>query len=313
MYFPYLYGRLGECSAIADVAQGLGTPQKVIPVIEPVSDTVPALQRALDALESASAFAYVLVNPSRHKLADPTALGVWHQAMKAHIAKANVVRPTFEVRSSTSLAEVAAFFQANAHRQTAISIRTAHLAPAAIASVFPRAGAMAFLHASANPSGYSVALGSNRTVEVRDSFRTEARNADYLGQEMFTTAHLDYAADNRVGFSDYTLLPGAFSAKGGPIGAAALHMSYVDRTDKSLWVEHFVSTATGQYETDTSTKLIQAMTKLQNAVTADSQRFVQSPGLTSYQAQLAARTPTNLTNNKRQQISHHLATVASAV
>jgi hypothetical protein len=313
LYFPYLYGRRGECSALVDVANTLGSPQQVVPIIEPVVASGRDIQRALDALSASSSYAYVIANPHRHDLADAATLANWQQSMTTHLADPSVVRPTLEVRSSTSQTDLAAFFNLHSQRSVAISIRTAHLSPAAIASVFPSSDAVAFLHASANPGGYSAALGNGRTVEVRDSFRKEIRNADYVGQEMFTTAHLNFGQDSRIGFSDYTLLPGAFSAGGGPIGAAALHMSYVDSLDNSIWVEHFVSDATGQREADLNTKMMQAMGKLDSAISVSPSRFIQSPGLLSYQSQFTARTPTNLTNNKRQQISHHLATVASVL
>ncbi|NWL13489.1 hypothetical protein DM793_19685 [Paenarthrobacter nitroguajacolicus] len=134
-----------------------------------------------------------------------------------------------------------------------------------------------------------------------------------MGAEQFTASHLYFAGEGRPGFSDYTLLPGKFSDSGGPLGAAVIHLSFVESSSRSLWVEHFVSIETRQHEGSQPSKLMEAMTKLDAAVRANPSKFVSTPGLSSYQAQFASRTPTSPTYNKRQQISHHIATAATVV
>ncbi|YCK81236.1 sce7725 family protein [Arthrobacter sp. D3-18] len=314
MYFPYLYARQGECRAIEDLAPGLGaSAQKVFPVLEPAATNSRDLVRALSALAQHSAATYLIINPSKKSLDQGAVFGPWMADVSPFLSDARITRPTLEVRASTSLTDITSFLTNYPGRSLGLSIRSSHIPAANVAAATSGYDVLHFLHSSADPVGYSAAVGASRSVEVRDSFRTEARNADYVGAEQFTAAHLYFAGDGRPGFSDYTLLPGKYSDSGGPLGAAVIHLSFVENASKSIWVEHFVSIETRQYEGSQPSKLMEAMTKLDAAITADSSKFVTSPGLSSYQAQFASRRPTSPTYNKRQQVSHHIATAATVV
>jgi hypothetical protein len=313
MYFPYLYAREGEMRAVEDLAGRLGAPQKVFPVLEPVVEDAKSLNRALDTLTAASEVAYVIVNPSRYKLNTSAAVTTWLASVGPRLADPSVVRPVLEIRPGVSLTDVAAFLAAYPNRPVGVSVRTAHIPAADLAAATAaRPDVLHFLHSSADPAGYSAAFGATRSVEVRDSFRTEVRNADYVGEELFTTAHQHFPAEGRPGFADFTLLPGKFNATGGPLGAAVIHMSYVNSTG-GIEVQHLVSDETRQYQSTQPAKLMEAMTKLDAQVRATPSRFKVTPGLTSFQSQFTARTPTSPTYNKRQQIAHHIDTVTGVV
>lgn len=313
MYFPYLYARQGECKSIEDLAGRLGSPQKVFPVLEPVVEDPRSLMHALDALAQFDEAAYVIINPSRWKLQQPAAVARWRGAVAGHLDKGKLVRPTLEIRPGMTLADVGTFLGSLPGRSVGLSIRSSQVAGAAIAGAAHAGPILHFLHSTADPSGYSAAIGAAGCVEVRDSFRAELRNADYAGQEPFTTAHLHYSSEGRPGFSDYTLLPGHFNPGGGPLGAAVIHVSFVSPADQSLWVEHFVSDETRQYQSSQPTKLMEAMTKLDRAANSAPGKFKASPGFVAYQDQFARRSPTSPTYNKRQQISHHIDTVVDVV
>lgn len=314
MYFPYLYARQGECRAIEDIASGAGaSSQKVMPLLEPAAINSRDLIRALTALKQSGMATYLIINPSKKTFNVSSVLGTWLADVAPFLNDATITRPTLEVRASTSLADISTFLSSFPNRSLGLSIRSSHILAATIAAATSGHDVLHFLHASADPVGYSVSVGASRSVEVRDSFRTEARNADYFGTEQFTASHLYFASEGRPGFSDYTLLPGKFNDSGGPLGAAVIHLSFVETTSKSLWVEHFVSDETRQYQGTQPSKLLEAMTKLDLAVAANTSKFGSTPGLASYQAQYAIRTPTSPTYNKRQQISHHIATAATVV
>ncbi|WP_178997020.1 sce7725 family protein [Paenarthrobacter nitroguajacolicus] len=314
MYFPYLYARQGECRAIEDLAPGLGaSAQKVFPVLEPAATNSRDLVRTLKALAQHDRACYLIINPSKKSLNQSSVFGPWMAEVSPFLSDPQITRPTLEVRASTSLADISSFLTTYSGRSLGLSIRSSHIPAVDVAAATSGHDVLHFLHSSADPVGYSAAVGANRSVEVRDSFRTESRNADYVGAEQFTASHLYFAGEGRPGFSDYTLLPGKFSDSGGPLGAAVIHLSFVESSSRSLWVEHFVSIETRQHEGSQPSKLMEAMTKLDAAVRANPSKFVSTPGLSSYQAQFASRTPTSPTYNKRQQISHHIATAATVV
>jgi hypothetical protein len=313
MYFPYLYARQGECRAIEDIASALGANQKVIPVLEPVAINSRDLIRALTVLKQSGMATYLVINPTKKTFNVSSVLSTWLADVAPFLNDARVTRPTLEVRAGTSLTEISTFLVSFPNRSLGLSIRSSHIPAATIAAATSGHDVLHFLHASADPVGYSAAVGASRSVEVRDSFRTEPRNADYVGTEQFTASHLYFAGEGRPGFSDYTLLPGKFNDSGGPLGAAVIHLSFVETTNKSIWVEHFVSDETRQYQGTQPSKLLEAMTKMDLAVKANPSKFGSTPGLASYQAQYAIRTPTSPTYNKRQQVSHHIATAATVV
>jgi len=313
MYFPYLYGRQGETRAIEDMAGRLGNPQAIFPIIEPVVENIPDLSRALDAMKTNGNSVYLIVNPSRYKLETTDAVARWTRSAAAYIADVALVRPTLELRTGVRAADLTTFLTANAGREVGVSVRTSHIAPSVLARITSGLPVLHFLHASADPAGYSSAVGASRAVEVRDSFRAEVRNADYSGEEIFTIAPSRFAMEGRVGFSDYTILPGKFNASGGPLGAAVIHMSFADPSDDSIWVQHFVSIETRQYQGSQPSKLMEAMTKLDAQVRTTPGRFVSTTGFASYQDQFSKRSPTSPTYNKRQQISHHVETIATVL
>ncbi|MHA7272946.1 sce7725 family protein [Arthrobacter sp. TMT4-20] len=314
MYFPYLYARQGECRALEDVAArpGIGV-QNVFPILEPVAVKCRDLIRALTAFKQSGMEIYLIVNPSKKGFENSIAVGAWLTDVVPFLADASVTRPTLEVRAGTSLADIHTFLGDHPNRSLGLSIRSSHLPAASISAATSGHEVLHFLHASADPAGYSAAVGSSRSVEVRDSFRTEVRNADYLGTEQFTTAHLYFTHEGRPGFSDYTLLPGKFNDSGGPLGAAVIHLTFVETASRALWVEHFVSDEKRQFEGSQPSKLLEAMTKLDTSDRANPSKFITTPGLASYRAQYATRTPTSPTYNKRQQISHHIATTATVL
>lgn len=310
---PYLYGRQGECRALEDVAPFLGSPQKVVPLVEPVVEKTRDLSRALNELEANNADVYVVLNPSRYKLQTDQARKTWSTALAAELS-ASHIRPTLELRNGVGLSDLRVFAKTHSSKHIGVSIRDDVITASDILTATSLVTTTFFVHASAAAGNYLSALPSAQLVEVRDSFRTEVRNADYLGEEHFTSAHQSAAAAGHAGFADFTILPGTFNASGGPIGAAVIHFSFVNPADGSVWVQHFVSDETKQFQSTGPTKLMEAMTKLDAQASATPARFAwASPGFASYRAQFLTASPTSPTYNKRQQIAHHIFTAATAI
>src|SRR3978361_1589374 len=81
VYAPYLHGRQAELTAVAESASRLGTPQQIIPLVEPVVAKVGPLLRTLDRLKSVDAACYLIVNPYRGKLLPAAAQAAWTTAL----------------------------------------------------------------------------------------------------------------------------------------------------------------------------------------------------------------------------------------
>lgn len=306
MYFPYLYGRQAELNGITDLADGLGSPQMVFPLIEPVEPAA-KLAAALDALKLEKASAYVIVNPSLGKLANSAAAASWVNEMGDRLEDASLVHPTLKETASTTLADVQAFALSHPSQRIGIVLTTSRIDPAALADALSATDYVVFFLPSATATNYVAALGADRTVDVSDNFRTEARNKDYSGEEWLGNNHTSWVAGSRKGFSDFTVLPGTFTSGGGPVGAIAIHLSF--ETGSDLYVQHFISDTNEQTDPQ-ATKFREVLDDIHAQRTSTPARFRSSPGLTAYETQRTSGKFTNLSGNKRQQISHHIYTVA---
>jgi len=305
MYFPYLYSRQAELNAIADVADHVGSPQIVFPIIEPVEPAAKLIS-ALSALKAKNAAAYVVVNPHQGKLASTGAVTTWLSDFSATLSDPSLVRPIFKEGAGTTLKDLYNFVATYRSRKVGVILSTNKMNATDLAKTLNGVDCVVFFLPTASAANYISTLGANRTVDVSDNFRSEDRNKDYSGEEWLTNNHETWKTSGRGGFADFTMLPGAYKDGGGPVGAIAVHLSFSNGSD--LWIQHFISRT--QEQTDPqATKFHEVLDDLHNQRVATPARFEESPGLKSYEAQRTSGNYTNLSGNKRQQISHHIYTV----
>ncbi|WP_308220481.1 sce7725 family protein [Microbacterium proteolyticum] len=207
----------------------------------------------------------------------------------------------------TTLKDISNFVAAYPGRKIGIVLTTSKLTPGDLAKALSGSDYTVFFLASANSAKYLATLGPARTVDVSDNFRSEARNKDYSGEEWLGNNHTSWSAAGRRGFSDFTMLPGTYKDGGGPVGAVAVHLTYALGSD--LWIQHFISTTDGQTDPQ-ATKFEEVLRDIHRQRVVTPSRYELSPGLASYETQRVSGSYTNLSGNKRQQVSHHIFTVA---
>lgn len=81
-------------------------------------------------------------------------------------------------------------------------------------------------------------------IRIDDMFEKKERNADYLdiAAHKFTEEHIYYKDEGYTGFSDFTVLPGDFFDGGSTPRAVVIHLSYLNKISKNeIWVRHFTS------------------------------------------------------------------------
>lgn len=306
MYFPYLYGRQAELNALSDLVDTLGSPQQIFPLLEPVAPSG-KLITALNALETKKMAAYVIINPNLGELADDLARSRWCADMSVMIANSAFVNPVFKEHDGTTVSEIARFAASYPRRRIGVVLTTSRIPPSDLKTALLGSDYTVFFQPSANPSPYVSSLTSAKMVDVSDNFKPKDRNKDYFGDEWLGNNHSTWIAAGRAGFSDYTILPSTFKQGGGPVGAIALHITYEDGTDTR--VQHFVS-VTNDQRLPQSVKFKEVLDDLGLQVAATPARFRMSPGLARYRSQHASGSYTNLSGSKRQQISHHIYTIA---
>lgn len=309
MYFPYLYGKAAEVLAIRELASGLGNPQVIWPIVEPTKPS-PQLKITLNELRTCGAGVYLVVNPSRGDLTSAASAASWRAELASEIADAALVRPTFLIDGASTRAELTAFAAANTGRPVGVIVATNDVSPADLAAALSGATFVAFLGHQSNRPAYEAALGVGHTVDVEDNFMPQARNADYGGSDPQGTNHLTWTGAGKGGFSDYTILPAAYSDSGGPMGALAIHLTY--ETPAELRLQHFVSTTVSQ-ATPLAPKFAEAIGELDRQIAATPGRFRTSPGIDNYLAMHVTGVYTSAEKNKRLQIIHHLFTLGKAL
>lgn len=312
MYFPYLYGRQAERSALITLAPELGTPQKVFPVVEPHSPAR-GLIRVLEKFRDHGAKAYVVVNPDRDVLAAPQAQAAWAAVMAPYLDDQSLVIPTLKITAATRAVDVRRFLDAHSGQHVGLVVDSTAIPPRDLATIVVGRNALTFLKPESNPVGYAAALGPAATVEIENSFPGQPRNADYPDGDWFSESHVTFASEGRLGFADFTVLPPTPpSTRGGPAGAVVVHLTWEDGPD-DLRVQHFLSDERDTTQGTAGGKLLEALAHMaaQRAVTPT--RFQISPGLAAFQDILDRRHSTSLGKSKEHQIAHHIFTVARTI
>lgn len=307
MYFPYFYGRQVELLALRDVATDLAGRGVITPIIEPVMSKPGNLTTCLAKLQETGASLYLIVNPSQGELSSGVPEN-WRQNVSKVVAEDKAVFPTHQISTQADVAALPGFCEQFRDRRTGVVLRQPHIAPIDLAAQISDHDAIVFVHASADPRVYLQGLPPDKCIEIVPSFTEQARNADYGAPEWFTSSHLQFTKDGRSGFSDFGPLSRTFSLTGGRAGAVAIHLTYPHR-DRSLWIQHFVSDTTDRDEGDVASKIAEAVAKLAAEVEENPDRFVETQGIRAYLANQVL----NLPINKRQQIIHHLATIADVL
>ncbi|MEN4475193.1 sce7725 family protein [Mycolicibacterium cosmeticum] len=303
MYFPYFYGRQNELLALRDVATDL-TDWSITPVIEPAMSNPRDLARCVQEVQSGL---YLVINPTRGQFGS----GVpqeWRQRIDAVLSDDDGVYPTHQVVSEADAAALPGFLQQFNGRRVGVVLRQPHIAAENLGALLDDRDAIVFVHTSASPRTYLQGLPARMCVEVAASFSEQARNADYGAAEWFTSGHLEFANDGRPGFSDFGPLPTTFSLSGGRAGAVAIHLVYKVENG-SLWIHHFVSDTTDRDEGDPASKVAEAVVKIAAEVGGNPEKFVDTAGLRTFLANRVL----DLGTSKRQQLVHHLASVADVL
>lgn len=310
MYYPYLYGRQAELNAATGMAQKKDN-QQVFPLFEPVSDIEgnDKLERALRKMQTTMTSTYLVVNPHQGDFRQESNRNTWSEKIGDILSGLTEVRPVFNETPTTTLAEIQGFLRDNKGKDAGVILSSSRIRPADLQDYIEDEKVVLFIRAGADVAGYSRTLDPSSIVEIRDNFNSQERNADYSGEEWLSNNHLTYREAGHRGFSDYTMLPGKYEPGGGPIGAAAIHLTYKN-SDDTFWVQHFVSDEIDRNVGNTSSKLLEALEYLQKQVNLTPSRFEASPALDNYLKQLLTGQPTNLPKSKELQVSHHLFTVA---
>lgn len=305
MYFPYLCGRQAELLALRDFSQHHPFDNTVLPIIEPVKADQGNLLRALAELSKGGFVPLVILNPSRLDFKHGVDSNWVNQLLTSSQGNSSFI-PAIYCNNQVDFNDVISFLRFFGEKKVAVVYGSSRLSAAEILAIdqSPHVIWEVVMPNSLGPQERA-AVSSTKAVDIANCFNVQARNADYNGMEFFSNQHLTFRQYS-VGYGDYTALATTVSETGGPASAVAIHPTYKNSDTGEVWVEHFVSSNTQQGSSTTARKFLDAAGQLCAQVAARPNEFGNNAALTTYADQVASQHFPGLTENKRQQILHHL-------
>ena len=308
MYVPYLHGRQEESLALAAIAVDLASHGRVVPLIEPVRLNS-QLHKKLTILRDAGANVMVIANPTRGEITSARRQRDVLTLLAPDFADVAHVRPVFRESEEQGLSELRAFLVDYRDRPIGILLTTSLISEVDLAAAVVGRDYVLIFAPSVSGMGYSTHIPLNSTIDLGERFRGRTPNAQFVGlpDESFGNDLTTWRSAGRAGFADYTVLAPTYAEGGSGAVALVLHLTYMDGA--SLRVQHFASAAGARG--DNPPKWAELLQELEDTVTAHPARFQATAGLASFRSQYVSRAYTSPGSSKRQQIIHHIQTVAA--
>jgi len=241
MYYPYLRARQFELISIRELAAEGAIQGRIIPVLEPVKESIGNLNLANMAMLDHGLQAYLILNPLVGELAgdkeDFSAylvslknsgfLPAFHYANNAVFISAMIAKYSFD---SCMLVCYNNFTDDPEFRALCASASISHVM---------------VLEPQKNRNLDRYLKGLNKTyIRLDDVFEKEEKNADFLAitAHKFSEEHLYYEEDGYQGFSDFTVLPSEYIKGGSTPRAVVIHLTYINAEEEDqIWIRHFTS------------------------------------------------------------------------
>lgn len=245
MYYPYLRGKQFELKALRDFSSENKNEDKILPIIEPVNQSINALSLAIDQLKSNGVIFSIIVNPNdgdfRHKtvsfdilkskpdLAD--AKGVW---IPAYLYQGQPLELDGEITTSPWEEVILVF-------KTCADIYNPDVATL-ISNAKVKIVVNNFGKTVSRRVKKAIKDAGKSLVCFEDCFVNRKRNADYQSaeDEPFSEMFYYWKEEGFDGFGDYTSLPSEYTEGGMLPYALAIHLTYLKSEDQ-IYVHHFVS------------------------------------------------------------------------
>jgi hypothetical protein len=310
MYFPIMYARQSELSALEDVRHKLETGQRVSPILipmsEPGSQGEAELIRKSEMLHRSGIPFGLVVNPHAGKAKGKEKHLIDKIVNGALEHRANFL-PVFQMHSGTTVREVGTFLRQIGDRKFAFYHFRRPTAWAAIAERYegnPNLDLNLFF--TELPLSYRRAF-SGRQALVEDPFIRQERNADYPPEDFFSDALWTHEARGYAGFGDYQIVGHRVSEGGAAALAAAIHLTYVAEPE-DMRVRHFISDD-NDTTFDPGGKYLQALTKLDRWVRESGVDFSYSTAVRDFHSHLVGERFPGFGGVKQISIRHHLETM----
>lgn len=307
MYHPYFRGKQYELITIRESARLLQN-SGFVPIIEPVKQSLGALQKTLTAVRDVGGKAVVIANPFH---GDHSADGESISRLLAEeCADYRDISVGVLLKESTSLRDIVDF--CNAHEGHNIALIHAGFANAKdlAVSLGGRIADMTHLFFD-GMSGklYQKHFSDGTRVLLRDGFQRR-RNRDHPDVEFFSDLHATFADEGMNGFGDFLIVGDDYSESGGPAYAVAIHLTFIDEDkDDEMHVFHFKSDRQDT-PTDPAGKFAEALQKLINQLEKPNNKINETQAIGEFRELHRRGHFPGLGYVKKLSMKHHIETLA---
>lgn len=241
MYFPYLRGRQFELIAIRELASEDALQNKIVPVVEPVKESLNSLDIAHRSLLENNFSIYLIVNPFEGVMKGDDSYFLEYisnfensKYIPAFLFSDNHLYISSMIEKY-QLAECMLICLDNFSDEDSLKelILTPEISHIMLFEPHKNRGLVRFIRSK-----------NKKIIRLDDNFEKQKKNADFLKIEThkFTEEHLYYLEDNYDGFADFTALPSEFIEGGSTPRAVVIHITYLNPSyDNQIWIKHFTS------------------------------------------------------------------------
>ncbi|MFA5825932.1 MAG: sce7725 family protein [Gallionellaceae bacterium] len=308
MYHPYFRGKQFELITIRETAELLAK-SGFVPIIEPVKEALSGLNRALEAICAANGKAVVIVNPYHGDHAEDGA-EITALLKDEFLANKNISAGILLKKGMGVDAAIDCF---NLHKDHDPVFVHAGFIEAKSLAVKLGAGVKDTQHIFFEKHCekiYRKHFKGSRRILLRDGFKKQQRNADYMPVEVFSELHVTYEEEDMDGFGDFLIVGDDFIEGGGPAYAVAIHLTFIDHDkDDVMFINHFVST-TQDTPTDPAGKFGQALQKLIDKLDSGDSKLFEGEAIKEFRRIHANGNFPGLGSVKKLSMKHHIETLA---
>jgi len=241
MYYPFLRARQFELICIRELAAENALQGRIVPVLEPVKESINSLSLANKLLLDHKQQAYLILNPlvgelpgdnedfSEYirSLAETAFLPAFHYTNNAKFISAMIAKYRFD---NCMLVCYSNFIDDASLRALCETAAVSH-----IMVIEPQRNRSLDRYLKGLQKAY---------IRLDDVFEKQEKNADFLSIEAhkFSEEHLYYKEDGYQGFSDFTVLPSEYVEGGSTPRAVVIHLTYINEQEEDqIWIRHFTS------------------------------------------------------------------------
>lgn len=250
----------------------------------------------------------VIVNPHQGSFREVSPKA-FESSISSLLKETATVVPAYRCNPDTKMAQVKAFLTKYPEKQVALVYGGAKFSDDEIKEFVNNPKIKFHIALKGKLSQPQRALISKKkAVDIVENFSAEDRNADYGGSELFSEHHTSYKS-TCIGFGDYSISGSKFKKGGGPAHAVAIHIMYHPPNSDELFIEHFISDDTDKEVGSVAGKYLQAVSKIEDAVSGRPSEFPKTGALKAFMKDAASNYFPGLGMSKRRQIMHHLESV----